>query len=169
MEVQYIVFGLYTVALIAVFVYQANRYSSLEKSLRSLNDMLDSITKYKELFKPDDIIDTLTTKHKLDKEVTEKTWEKKMNDKLAEQRFGLNQELIGKLTNEFLVMNREIIDRLGELARHPISYIVTNEDFKDNKDLRDRYIKENFPRNADYFIQSCDELIKIEKQKGKKD
>jgi hypothetical protein len=164
MELQYIVFGIYTLAFVGVFIYQANRYSSLEKSLKALNDMLDSISKYKDLFKPDDIIDRMNTKHKLETEVLEQTWEKRMNEKLNEQKFGLSQDLIHKVTKEFIKMNTEIIERLGELAQHPIAYIITAAEFKNNKNLRDKYIRDNFPKNADYFIESCDLLLKNQKK-----
>jgi len=156
---EYIVIGIYTIATIGVFVYQANRYSALERSLKSLNDMLDSINKYKDIFKPDDIIERMNTKHQLDKENLQGTWQKQMETKINELKIGYTKEMIPKVTDEFLKMNREIMEKYNELSLHPIKFIITSPDFKDNKDLRDKFIMANFPKNYDYFVEACDKLL----------
>jgi hypothetical protein len=162
---EYIVMGFYAIATIGVFFYQANRYSALERSLKALNDMLDSINKYKDIFKPDDIIERMNTKHQLDKENLEGTWQKQMAAKIDELKIGFSKEMAPKVANEFVKMNNEIIEKYSELTLHPIKFIITSPDFKDNKDLRDKFIKANFPKNYDYFVEACDRLLLNEKEK----
>ena len=67
--------------------------------------------------------------------------------------------MIPKVTDEFLKMNREIMEKYNELSLHPIKFIITSPDFKDNKDLRDKFIMANFPKNYDYFVEACDKLL----------
>lgn len=168
MEPEYIVIGVYTIATIGVFVYQANRYSALEKSLKALNDMLDSINKYKDIFKPDDIIDRMNVKHKLERENLDETYKRQTEQALHDQKLGLSKEMTSKAADEFMRMNKELIDKLSELTVQPVKYIITHPEFKDNKDLRDKFIKDNFPKNSGYFVEMCDKLLLQLKQVASK-
>lgn len=156
---EYIVIGFYTIATIGVFFYQANRYSALEKSLKALNDMLDSINKYKDIFKPNDIIESMNIKHKLEKENRDEIYRRETEQALYAQKLGLSNEMTSKAADEFMKMNKELIDKLSELSVQPVKFIITHPEFKDNKDLRDKFIKDNFPKNFSYFVETCDNLL----------
>jgi len=161
--VELIIIGIYTFFTVGVYFYQARRYSALEKSLSSLNDILDSVTKYKDLFKPDDIINRLTTKHEIEKQTFEAQTKKDMQDKINDFKERFGKEVSEQITNIIMDMNKKLLDRLNELAAHSINVFITSEELSVNKEQRDALIKKLFPLNAESFIESCDTLLSRQK------
>gem|GEM_PF-7064903 len=167
MIAELIIIGIYTFFTIGVYFYQAKRYSALEKSLSSLNEILDSVTKYKDIFKPDDIINRLTTKHEIEKQAFEAQLKKEMDEKILENKVKFGKEVSDRMTGIIMEMNKSLLDRYTEFAKHSINIIITDKVFSSDKAQRDKLIKDLFPLNSESLIETCDILLANKKKDEK--
>jgi hypothetical protein len=150
----YIQTGVTIVAVIVyylVYRFQSRKIDLLQKSVDSQSRIISDFEKYKSLFDVDDFEKRL--KLKLDNQRIE------LIRSFEAEAVKLANNVSQKAAENFLQQNDKMLAAWNELAQIPLSIIMKEYPKKEDKQARDKYISEKFPKSADFFIQFCDDYL----------